>query len=177
LASFAKSVLTLCRRDLANGSRSRHRPPTLSSPESLFTSLTKGIFMSATTTRAGLHVATSLAAFVEGKALPGTGISADALWAGLADILARFVPINRALLAKRDDLQAQIDAWHRAHPAPFDQASYEAFLRKIGYLVPEPAPFAIGTTGVDAEIATMAGPQLVVPSLNDRFVLSAHWPR
>jgi malate synthase len=129
--------------------------------------------MSATTTRAGLHVATSLAAFVEGKALPGTGISADALWAGLADILARFVPRNRALLAKRDDLQARIDAWHLAHPAPFDQASYEAFLREIGYLVPEPAPFAIGTTGVDAEIATMAGPQLVVPSLNDRFVLNA----
>ncbi len=129
--------------------------------------------MSAYTNRAGLRVATVLAEFIESRALPDTGIAADALWAGLADILARFVPLNRALLAKRDDLQAQLDAWHIAHPAPIDPAAYEAFLREIGYLVPEPAPFQIGTTGVDAEIATMAGPQLVVPSLNDRFVLNA----
>jgi malate synthase len=129
--------------------------------------------MSAITDRSGLAVASILADFVEAKALPGTGISAETLWAGLADILARFARRNRALLAKRDDLQAQIDAWHLAHPAPIDPAAYETFLREIGYLVPEPAPFTIGTTGVDAEIATMAGPQLVVPSLNDRFVLNA----
>lgn len=125
-------------------------------------------------TRANLQVATELALFVESRALSGTGITADALWSGLADILARFVPANRDLLAKRDMLQTQIDDWHKANPGPIsDMAAYQAFLREIGYLVPEPAPFAIGTQNVDAEIATMAGPQLVVPSLNDRFVLNA----
>ena len=125
-------------------------------------------------TRANLQVADELALFVESRALSGTGIAADALWSGLADILARFVPVNRALLAKRDALQTQIDAWHKANPGPIsDMPAYQAFLRDIGYLVAEPAPFAIGTQNVDAEIATMAGPQLVVPSLNDRFVLNA----
>ena len=125
-------------------------------------------------TRANLQVADELALFVESRALSGTGIAADALWSGLSDILARFVPVNRALLAKRDALQTQIDAWHKANPGPIsDMPAYQAFLRDIGYLVAEPAPFAIGTHNVDAEIATMAGPQLVVPSLNDRFVLNA----
>ena len=125
-------------------------------------------------TRAGLRIAEQLAEFVESHALVGTGIAADALWRGLSDILARFVPHNRMLLAKRDDIQAKLDAWHRANPGPItDMAGYQAFLRDIGYLVPEPAPFRIGTQNVDAEIATMAGPQLVVPSLNDRFVLNA----
>jgi malate synthase len=125
-------------------------------------------------TRANLQVADELALFVESRALSGTGIAADALWSGLSDILAQFVPVNRALLAKRDALQTQIDAWHKANPGPIsDMPAYQAFLRDIGYLVAEPAPFAIGTQNVDAEIATMAGPQLVVPSLNDRFVLNA----
>jgi malate synthase len=125
-------------------------------------------------TRANLQVADELALFVESRALSGTGIAADALWSGLSDILARFVPVNRELLAKRDVLQIQIDAWHKANPGPIsDMPAYQAFLRDIGYLVAEPAPFAIGTQNVDAEIATMAGPQLVVPSLNDRFVLNA----
>jgi malate synthase len=124
--------------------------------------------------RAGLQVAAVLAEFIEAKALPGTGLAAEALWQGLADILARFVPTNRALLTKRDDLQAKLDAWHQANPGPIaDMPAYQAFLREIGYLVPEPAPFTIGTQNVDAEIATMAGPQLVVPALNDRFVLNA----
>ena len=124
--------------------------------------------------RAGLQIAEELAHFVETRALDGTGISADTLWQGLASILTQFAPQNRALLAKRDDLQAKIDAWHRAHPGPIsDMQGYQSFLRDIGYLVPEPAPFAVGTQNVDAEIATMAGPQLVVPSLNDRFVLNA----
>jgi malate synthase len=124
--------------------------------------------------RANLQVADELALFVESRALSGTGIAADALWSGLSDILARFVPVNRELLAKRDALQTQIDAWHKANPGPIsDMPAYQAFLRDIGYLVAEPAPFAIGTQNVDAEIATMAGPQLVVPSLNDRFVLNA----
>ncbi len=130
--------------------------------------------MSAYLDRAGLKVAPVLADFVESRALEGTGIAADALWQGLADILADFAPRNRALLAKRDDLQAKLDDWHRANPGPIvDMMAYQEFLREIGYLVPEPAPFAIGTRNVDAEIATMAGPQLVVPSLNDRFVLNA----
>ena len=124
--------------------------------------------------RAGLQVAAELAQFIEGKALPGTGISAEAFWSGLAAITDRFVPRNRELLARRDALQAQIDAWHRANPGPIaDKAGYQAFLREIGYLVPEPAAFTIGTTNVDEEVANMAGPQLVVPALNDRFVLNA----
>ena len=125
-------------------------------------------------TRAGLRIAAQLVEFTESPALAGTGIAADALWQGLTDILDRFVPHNRMLLAKRDDIQAQLDAWHRVHPGPItDMAAYQGFLRDIGYLVPEPAPFSIGTQNVDAEIAVMAGPQLVVPSLNDRFVLNA----
>jgi malate synthase len=125
-------------------------------------------------TRATLQIASELAEFVETKAIAYTGLAVDALWAGLADILARFVPVNQALLAKRDALQAKLDIWHKANPGPItDMAAYQAFLREIGYLVPEPAPFQIGTQNVDPEIATMAGPQLVVPSLNDRFVLNA----
>ncbi len=125
-------------------------------------------------TRAGLQIAEELALFVETRALPETGVGTDHLWQGLADILAHFVPQNRALLAKRDEIQAKLDKWHKANPGPIaDMSAYQAFLRDIGYLVPEPAPFAIGTQNVDAEIATMAGPQLVVPSLNDRFVLNA----
>ncbi|NBU84340.1 MAG: malate synthase G, partial [Sphingomonadaceae bacterium] len=113
------------------------------------------------TERAGLQVADVLAEFVETRALAGTGIAATSLWAGLADILNRFTPRNRALLAKREDLQAKLDDWHRAHPGPIqDMAAYQAFLREIGYLVPEPAPFEITTGNVDDEIAVMAGPQL-----------------
>ena len=126
------------------------------------------------TERAGLKVADVLAEFVETRALSGTGIAASSLWAGLADILNRFGPRNRALLAKREELQAKLDAWHRANPGPIqDMAAYQTFLNDIGYLVPEPAPFEITTGNVDDEIAVMAGPQLVVPSLNDRFVLNA----
>jgi malate synthase len=125
-------------------------------------------------TRAGLSVAPVLADFVEVEALPGTGMTAEALWTGLADILARFAPVNRALLKKRDDLQAQIDAWHMTRIGQsWDAAAYERFLTEIGYLVPEPAPFKIDTANVDAEVATMAGPQLVVPALNTRFALNA----
>jgi malate synthase len=124
--------------------------------------------------RAGLKVAVALAEFVESKAIAGTGVAAASLWTGIAGLLDRFVPLNNALLAKRDELQAKIDAWHEAHPGPItDMASYQAFLFEIGYLVPEPAPFQITTQNVDDEIAIMAGPQLVVPSLNDRFVLNA----
>ncbi len=124
--------------------------------------------------RAGLKVASNLAEFIEQYALAGTGIDADRLWSGLAKLLADFVPVNRALLLQRNDLQAQIDAWHTAHPGPIsDMAAYQSFLSDIGYLAPEPEAFSIDTQNVDAEIAAMAGPQLVVPSLNDRFVLNA----
>jgi malate synthase len=119
-------------------------------------------------TRAGLSVDDRLAAFVEEEALAGTGISADAFWQGAAAIFDRFTPENKALLARREELQAAIDARY-VSGEPVDAA----FLTEIGYLVPEPAPFTIGTENVDPEIATMAGPQLVVPSLNARFVLNA----
>jgi malate synthase len=118
--------------------------------------------------RAGLSVAEPLVRFVEDKVLPGLAIDADGWWRGVAGIFDRFVPENRALLAERETLQAQIDARYIANGAVD-----EAFLRSIGYLVPEPAPFAIGTEHVDAEVATTAGAQLVVPILNARFVLNA----
>ena len=122
----------------------------------------------------GLQVADELARFIEDKALPGTGVSAEAFWAGVAAIYARFAPENVALLKTRDDLQSRIDAWHTARAGkPVDGAEYQAFLREIGYLVPEPAPFTVTTQNVDAELATLAGPQLVVPVLNARFVLNA----
>ncbi|MFZ5706678.1 MAG: malate synthase G [Pseudomonadota bacterium] len=124
--------------------------------------------------RAGLKVADVLVRFIEEQVLPGTGIEASTFWAGTADIFSRFAPDNRALLARRDQLQAQIDAWHqdRAGQA-IDMDAYKAFLLSIGYLVPEPAPFTVGTANVDAELATTAGPQLVVPILNARFLLNA----
>ncbi|ARU15362.1 malate synthase G [Croceicoccus marinus] len=125
-----------------------------------------------TVTRAGLQVDPSLASFVENEAMPGTGISNDRFWQGLADLTARFEPQGRDLLMTRDRLQADIDGWHRENPGAASGAP-EAFLREIGYLVPEPAPFTIGTTGVDPEIAEVAGAQLVVPVLNARFLLNA----
>lgn len=124
--------------------------------------------------KAGLLVAAELAEFIERRALPGTGIAADAFWRGSAAIFSRFAPENAALLIKRNDIQAKIDAWHHERAGqPVDMAGYQAFLREIGYLVEEPAPFAISSQNVDAELATMAGPQLVVPILNARFVLNA----
>jgi malate synthase len=130
--------------------------------------------MTAYQTRAGLSVAAPLVAFVEERVLPPLGLDADQWWGGAAAIFARFGPRNRDLLARRADLQAQIDAWCAADPVrATDPAAQETFLRDIGYLVPEPGDFTIGTRDVDAEIAAMAGPQLVVPALNARFVLNA----
>ncbi len=124
--------------------------------------------------RNGLKVASELAAFVENRALPGTGIAPNAFWAGAADIFARFAPDNAALLEKRDLIQAEIDGWHAQRTGTaIDQTEYQAFLKSIGYLVDEPARFQVTTGNVDAEIANMAGPQLVVPVLNARFVLNA----
>ncbi|RVU35110.1 malate synthase G [Hwanghaeella grinnelliae] len=125
-------------------------------------------------TRANLQVDSGLAAFIEEQALPDTGVDADGFWSGYAAILADLAPINRALLAKRDSLQAQIDDWHKARKGQaIDGAAYQAFLREIGYLVPEGPDFKVGTTNVDPEIATVAGPQLVVPVMNARFALNA----
>jgi malate synthase len=124
--------------------------------------------------KAGLQVAEPLVRFIEDEALPGLDITSEVFWQGLADLYARFAPENAALLAKRDQLQAQIDAWHQARPGrTVDAADYQAFLREIGYLVPEPAPFTLTVERVDAEVAETAGPQLVVPILNARFLLNA----
>ncbi len=124
--------------------------------------------------RAGLQVDAQLAQFIEGEVLAPLGKPADSFWQGFAALLADFAPKNRALLAKRDSLQAQIDAWHLDRAGkPLDAAEYRAFLNEIGYLVPEPAAFAVTTQNVDDEIAVMAGPQLVVPVLNARFLLNA----
>ena len=124
--------------------------------------------------KSGLMVAPLFADFIEMRALPGTGIDPHAFWAGTADLLARFAPENGALLRKRDTLQAQIDSWHEQRRGqPHDAQAYQAFLHDIGYLVPEPEPFAIGSENVDDEVARLAGPQLVVPILNARFLLNA----
>jgi len=124
--------------------------------------------------KSGLQVDAALAAFLEGEVLAPLGCDATAFWAGFAALLERMVPRNRALLASRDQLQARIDGWHdQRRGQPHDAAAYRQFLEEIGYLVPEPEPFAIGAANVDPEIATMPGPQLVVPALNARFVLNA----
>ncbi len=112
--------------------------------------------------------------FVNREAIPGSGVDASDFWLGFAALIRRFAPRNAALLARRDELQSQIDDWHRRHPgAAFDPAQYRAFLREIGYLVPELEPFRIATANVDAEIAVLAGPQLVVPINNARYALNA----
>jgi len=130
--------------------------------------------MTETIERSGLTVDSLLAEFLESEVLEPLGRDPAAFWSGFATLLDRFVPRNRVLLAKRDELQAQIDAWHvERRGKPHDPEAYRTFLEQIGYLVPEPDPFTIGTQNVDPEIAIMAGPQLVVPSLNERFVLNA----
>ena len=124
--------------------------------------------------RAGLQVDAQLAQFIEGEVLAPLGKTAENFWQGFATLLADMAPRNRALLAKRDALQTEIDAWHTARAGkPVDAAEYRAFLSEIGYLVPEPADFTVTTQNVDDEIAVMAGPQLVVPVLNARFLLNA----
>lgn len=122
---------------------------------------------------AGLSVDPTLHDFLRDEALPGTGVRPEAFFAGLAALVDDLAPRNRALLDARDALQAKIDAWHRARKGAPDPAAYEAMLRDIGYLRDPPAPFSITTENVDAEIATMAGPQLVVPMSNARYALNA----
>jgi malate synthase len=130
--------------------------------------------MSGMIDKAGLRVAEVLAEFIDAQALPGTGIAPDAFWAGAAKIFEGFTPENRALLKTRDDIQARIDGWHEARRGQaIDQGEYQAFLRSIGYLADEPQPFSITSERVDDELARLAGPQLVVPVLNARFLLNA----
>ncbi len=124
--------------------------------------------------RAGLSVDERLATLLETQVLAPLGRDADAFWQGFAALLADYAPRNAALLQTREDLQAQIDAWHTERRGkPHDAAAYQSFLKEIGYLVPEPGDFQVSTQNVDPEIATMAGPQLVVPILNARFLLNA----
>src|SRR5581483_9505404 len=121
-----------------------------------------------------LRVAKVLYDFINNEALPGTGIDSDSFWAGVDKVVTDLGPRNSELLARRDDLQAQIDKWHRQRVIePIDADAYERFLVDIGYLQPEPDDFKVTTANVDAEITSTAGPQLVVPILNARFALNA----
>ena len=133
-----------------------------------------GSIMSARIECAGLQVDPEIHAILENEILPGTALEATAFWKALADIVKTFTPRNRELLAVRDDMQAKISAWHKAHPGTdYDRAAYKAMLEDIGYLLPQPPPFKIATQNIDPEIAEIAGPQLVVPVMNARYALNA----
>ncbi|MEN8831498.1 malate synthase G [Pacificibacter sp.] len=122
----------------------------------------------------GLNIATDLVRFVEDEALVGLDVTPETVWAGFAEIVNELGPKNRALLEKRESIQAQIDDWHIARKGqPHDAAAYEAFLREINYIVPEGADFEIETADTDPEIALIPGPQLVVPITNARYALNA----
>ncbi|GAB4043129.1 MAG: malate synthase G [Rubrivivax sp.] len=130
--------------------------------------------MTERTTVGGLQVATVLKDFIDQRVLPATGLAPAAFWAGFDRLVADLAPKNAALLAERDRLQAELDAWHRANPGPIrSMKRYRAFLEKIGYLVPDPGPVKATTKHVDAELARQAGPQLVVPITNARYALNA----
>jgi len=121
----------------------------------------------------GLEVADELVRFVEDEALPGSGLDAETFWRTTAALVREFSPRIRALLARRDEIQAALDDYHRAHPGRPDAEHYTAFLREIGYLVDAPGDVTISTSGVDTEISEQNGPQLVVPLLNARFAANA----
>jgi len=124
--------------------------------------------------RHGLSVATELAAFIEDRALPGTGVTTETFWSGFAALIGENTPKNRALLEKRDEIQSTLDAWHRENrDKPHDHEAYKSFLEKIGYLIPEGPDFEIETKNTDPEFASVPGPQLVVPITNARYALNA----
>ncbi len=124
--------------------------------------------------RGGLQISPVLCELLENEIAPGTGIPPQHFWQALEAIVEELGPRNRELLQIREDIQTKIDAWHRAHPgANYDRKAYKAFLEEIGYLLPEGEDFAITTENVDEEVATLAGPQLVVPVMNARYALNA----
>ena len=130
--------------------------------------------MRATVSVGGMTIDKSLYDFVNNEAIPNSGIQARDFWKGFETLIISLAPRNAALLARRDELQAKIDAWHRRNPgANFDPSKYQAFLRDIGYWIAEKEPFAVSTANVDPEIAHIAGPQLVVPVSNARYALNA----
>jgi len=124
--------------------------------------------------RADLSVGSELCELVESHALPGTGIETDAFWASLSELINTFTPRNRELLETRASMQAALDGWYRENPGPVaDPAAYRSFLEELGYIVPEGPDFAATTQNVDAEMADVPGPQLVVPIMNARYALNA----
>ncbi|CAD5110528.1 malate synthase G [Zestomonas carbonaria] len=121
-----------------------------------------------------LQVASNFKRFIDDEVLPGTGVAVETFWSGFDALVHDLAPQNRALLAERDRLQSELDAWHRAHPGPVeDMTAYRTFLESIGYLLPQPDQVRVGTANVDSEIAVQAGPQLVVPVMNARYALNA----
>jgi malate synthase len=122
----------------------------------------------------GYKIADCLYRLVKNDVLPGLNINQQDFWYAVADVLNEFIPRNKVLLATRDLLQSKIDNWHLDEiNIPFSQQKYQQFLSEIGYLVPEQSDFQITTENVDAEVALIAGPQLVVPLMNARFALNA----
>ena len=130
--------------------------------------------MTARVRKGDLQVAAILHDFINEEVIPGTGLSADAFWSGLDTLVHDLAPRNRELLSVRDAMQEKIDAWHRDHrDDAFDFDDYKEFLRSIGYLLPEGDDVSVSTANVDPEIASIAGPQLVVPVNNARYALNA----
>src|ERR1700744_1677566 len=144
-------------------------------PAALSTQPTAGIeAMRATVKVDQLKIDKALYDFVNDEAIAGSGVQAQSFWSGFAALVRALAPRNAALLTRRDELQAKIDAWHHKNPRPgFDPSHYKEFLTEIGYLVPEKEAFAVSTANVDPEIAEIAGPQLVVPVSNARYALNA----
>ncbi len=121
-----------------------------------------------------LQIDERLYQFIEEQALPGTGVSSESFWGGLSKLVHELAPKNAALLARRDEIQSEIDNWHLAHKGqPIDLEEYKEFLKEIGYLVPEGPDFSVETDKTDPEISDIAGPQLVVPVMNARYALNA----
>ncbi|MDU6101640.1 MAG: malate synthase G, partial [Acinetobacter sp.] len=127
--------------------------------------------MTARIQKGKLAIAKELYDFIENEALPGSGLDSETYWKNFEQVVVDLSPKNKALLAKRDELQAKIDEWHRNNK--FELGTYKAFLTEIGYLLPEVEDFQITTENVDEEIALLAGPQLVVPVRNARYCLNA----